>query len=176
MTELVLDMTSAFRMMHTDKDNPLVLYLDKRSDFDLANTCYQYGKLKGKPIYKNWNPKKPTIQCDFKKTPFPDKKYKLVIIDPPHRIENDKGDISLKYGVLCPETWQAEIKGAFAEGWRVLDDYGTLVFKWCEHNKDIDEILRLFPVKPVVVQKTAAAKKKNGRLGSTLWAIFLKVP
>lgn len=164
-------------MMHTNKDDPVIVYMDKRSDKELANTTCQYGSNQGKPFYPNWNPKVKTTQGDFRHIPFPNETFILVSFDPPHFIEHHrKGDMAKKFGVLEPETWQSDLKKGFAECWRVLKPYGVLIFKWSEHNRDVKEILRLFPVKPQFIQKTAAAKKKNGRLGSTLWCCFVKVP
>ena len=35
-------------------------------------------------------------------------------------------------GGYCRETWQSDLKRGFKECWRVLEDYGTLIFKWSD--------------------------------------------
>ena len=84
----------------------------------------------------NWNPNwcvKPDVIADFRDMPFPDKSFKLVVYDPPHLTSgSEKSVINKKYGLLNKETWKEDIIQGFKECWRVLDEHGTLIFKWNE--------------------------------------------
>lgn len=151
-------------MMHFDKHNPHVLYIDKRPECE------------------------PDQIANFTDLPFPDKRFKLIVFDPPHIIqtysENPSG-MSNRFGYLQPETWQSEIKKGFEELWRVLDDYGVLIFKWANTHASSDRILEMLPVKPIVYQITAkqARKWNSGKTSNrkadkvrTLWFTFMKFP
>ena len=66
----------------------------------------------------------PDEVMDFRDLKFPDKSFKLVVWDPPHSYDLGQG---------------------FKECWRVLQDYGVLIFKWNEKQIKLKSILRLFP-------------------------------
>ena len=75
----------------------------------------------------------PDIVMDFTKLGFSDKSFKLVVFDPPHLATlNETSILAKHYGVLNAQTWQSDLKNGFKECWRVLDDFGILVFKWCD--------------------------------------------
>ena len=102
--------------------------------------------------------------------PYDDKTFKLVVFDPPHLTSgSEKSVINTKYGLLNKETWKVDIVTGFAECWRVLDDYGLLIFKWNEANIKAKELLREFPVEPLFGDFT-------GKTGKTIWVTFMKVP
>ena len=74
----------------------------------------------------------PDVLCDFKALPFPDENFHLVVFDPPHlKVAGPKSWQAKKYGKL-PTDWESELRRGFAECFRVLKPYGTLVFKWSE--------------------------------------------
>jgi hypothetical protein len=101
---------------------------------------------------------------------FPDNSFKLVVFDPPHLLQG-RGSSWLvkKYGFLSKETWREDLTMGFKECWRVLEDYGVLIFKWNEESVPIKEILKLVPAQPLFGHPTA-------KHGKTLWFTFMKFP
>ena len=69
------------------------------------------------------------------------------------------------------------------ECWRVLSNYGILLFKWSNHDKTMDEVFASLPFKPLLVQVTTQNKSskhpnnKNSQFGAntTLWFCFMKI-
>jgi len=87
---------------------------------------------------------------DFRYLPYADGAFKLVVFDPPHLLRaGPKSWLRAKYGVLNPAAWKDDIKGGLSECWRVLDEGGTLIFKWAETHVKISELRELFPVPPL---------------------------
>jgi hypothetical protein len=156
----VLDACCGGRMFWYEKDNPKVLFMDRR---EVAKGVFA----------NNWNPNwcvKPDVLADFRDMPFPDKSFKLIVFDPPHLTSgSDKGVINIKYGLLDKQNWKADIVQGFTECWRVLDDYGTLIFKWNDANIKASELLKEFPIKPMFGDFT-------GKTGLTRWMTFFKQP
>lgn len=92
----------------------------------------------------------PDVICDFRQMPFKDNQFKLIIFDPPHL--NNIGDnawMAKKYGKL-PKDFVSYLKQGFDECWRVLDNGGTLVFKWNENQIKLNQIMETFPDAPVM--------------------------
>lgn len=113
---------------------------------------------------------KPDMIMDFRKMSFPDKSFKLIVFDPPHIISKGRNCRMTKiYGNLNKETWREDIKKGFDECWRVLDDYGTLIFKWSECNIKRKDILE-------VIGKTPLFGHPNGSKIPTHWFCFIKIP
>ena len=59
------------------------------------------------------------------------------------------------------------LAGGFAECFRVLKPNGTLIFKWCETQIPLRDILALTPEKPLYGHK-------GGAKSVTHWVAFLK--
>lgn len=160
--KFILDATAGFRMMHYDKQNPNVLFMDKRAE------C------------------QPEHIANFKNTELPSNSFYLIIWDPPYLVsngtQNAASNMKRMYGLLEPETWQADLREGFTELWRLLKPGGTLMFKWSTYSVSSDRVLDLFPIKPIVYQ--ISANKKNGesmtgkrvREVQTLWFCFFKNP
>ena len=55
----------------------------------------------------------------------------------------------------------------FAECFRVLRPEGTLIFKWCEYDVPVSEVLALTPEKPLYGHR-------SGKQSKTHWIAFLK--
>lgn len=112
----------------------------------------------------------PSTVCDFRKLPFKDNSYHLVVFDPPH-IKNigEKAFMSLTYGHLNKETWPQDIKKGFEECMRVLKPNGVLIFKWNTHDIKVSEIINAIGVEPLFGHKTRATKRS-----STHWFCFMK--
>lgn len=73
--------------------------------------------------------------------------------------------LAKKYGKLNIDTWPQDIKKGFEECMRVLDKYGTLIFKWNEEQIKLKEILKLIDYKPLFGDKRA----------KTHWLVFMKL-
>ena len=157
MKKLILDACCGGRMFWFNKHHPNTLYVDNRQE---KNGFYN------NPGHKV----EPDKIMDFRKLELEDKSFKLIVFDPPHLVSNCKtGAIAKEYGVLSPETWKEDIKKGFNECWRVLDDYGTLIFKWNECSIKRKEILNLIEKEPLFGHQVGARLK-------THWFCFMKIP
>ena len=141
-------------MMWENKQHPNVLYIDNRPETN------------------------PMELQDFRKLPYPDKTFKLIVFDPPHKIrkKSDTSRLAHDYGVLEPETWQSDLTKGFNELWRCLKDDGILIFKWGETQVKYKDILSLFPVKPLIRQKSAGSTSRQSKPCGTYWFCFMKIP
>jgi hypothetical protein len=80
-----------------------------------------------------------------------------------------------KFGCLEAETWQGDLKKAFKECWRVLEDYGILLVKWNDIEIPYKKLLRLFKKKPLFMNITAGRKAlEDGH--RSYWFCFMKIP
>lgn len=61
------------------------------------------------------------------------------------------------------------MKKGFEELWRVLDEGGTLVFKFADNDIDFKEVLDLAPTDPLFGTRT----KKNSKVENR-WFVFYK--
>ena len=156
--KFILDACCGGRTFWFDKHNPNTLYIDIKPR--PKGTCQE------RP---NWCCE-PDMVADFRNLPFDDKQFKHIVWDPPHlKGLQETSIMRKKYGVLNAETWQSDLKMGFNELWRVLDDYGTMVFKWSEGSISIKRVLKLFPISPLYGHPTA-------KQGKTKWFIFMKIP
>ena len=152
----ILDVACGGRMFWFDRKHPNVIYVDNRKE--------KWVLCDGRKFEV-----KPDRKMDFRKLKFTDKSFKLVVFDPPHlKVAGQKGWQSKKYGVLG-KNWQKDLTKGFDECWRVLDDYGVLIFKWNEYQIKVGEVLKLFKEKPLFGHPT----KRNGM---THWMCFMKLP
>lgn len=163
--KFILDACCGGRMFWFDKKHPKTLYVDIRK--------LPAGMIESSPKFEV-NPDK---VMDFRKLDLPDKSFKLVVWDPPHLKSLDLNSwIAAKYGVLDPKTWRTDILQGFNECWRVLEDYGVLIFKWSishdnrpKRDVSIAQILELLPVKPLFGHP-------SGSKMNTVWMCFMKIP
>jgi SAM-dependent methyltransferase len=166
----ILDATAGFRMMHFDKNNPLVTYFDIRDDAKLKMD------LQRVPNRKPWNPSKPTMQGDYRNLPFENDTFDLVLFDPSHFTKLGKTSVYyVKYGNLNKETWHEDLMKATQEIWRVLKPNGFLIFKWCTQEIPIKDVLKLFPVQPLFGQRTVGGQGSNRDKPRTFWFTFVKM-
>lgn len=141
-------------MFWFDKQNRDVLFCDNREYEDIL--------CDGRKLEI-----KPDMICDFTNLPFPDKSFKLVVFDPPHLLHiGESSWMAKKYGKL-DDNWREMIRDGFNECYRVLDDYGVLVFKWSENQITVKEILDVIGQQPLFGHK-------SGKLNNTHWMCFMK--
>lgn len=142
----ILDVCCGGKMFYADKQNPNVLFCDKR-EFE---TIFKKSKQKDEHFSV-----KPDVIADFRDLPFENESFSLVIFDPPH-IKNgsDKSFMVQKYGKL-DKTYKEDLAQGFQECMRVLKTSGTLIFKWSEAQISLSEILSCFNKEPLLMQKTS---------------------
>jgi hypothetical protein len=156
--KFILDACCGGRCFWFDKVHPNTIYQDNR--------IAERGHLPARPNHCVL----PDVVCDFRKMPYDDDYFKLVVFDPPHLLSGgETGWLRKKYGILNKETWQEDLRAGFAECFRVLQDYGVLVFKWNEESVKIKDVLSLCQYKPLFGHPTA-------KHGKTKWCVFMKIP
>jgi len=152
----VLDVCCGAKGMWFDKNDNRALYLDKRCE--THSNKYPSGK---KEMVIS-----PDIIGDFTNIQQPDESFWHIVFDPPHIKRNKLGEITKRYGNLEGD-WREMIRKGFAECFRVLKPNGTLVFKWCEVQFPIKDILELTDKKPLYGHK-------SGKKMQTHWVCFIK--
>jgi SAM-dependent methyltransferase len=152
----ILDPASSMRSFYFDKTDNRVVFGDIRADETHLLTNGQTIKIK------------PDQVMDFRSIPYEDESFFCVVFDPPHMLRlSEKSWMRKKYGVLDSDTWQEDLRQAFAECFRVLKTNGTLIFKWNEVSIPLKEILALTPEKPVFGHP-------SGKRMGTHWVLFMK--
>ena len=148
--KFILDACCGTRMFWNDKNHSNVLYIDNRI------------REKGFAIDNDKREIKPDIQMDFRNMNFKDNSFKMVVFDPPHIIRNSEAGVySRVYGILSRDTWKEDIGKGFKECWRVLDDYGTLIFKWSESSIKLKEVLEIINQQPLIKHKGWSCNNKR---------------
>ena len=147
----ILDVCCGTKMFWFNKNREDTVYMDNREYEDIL--------CDGRKIEI-----KPDIVANFKKIPFPDNSFKLVVFDPPHLLRvGDNSWLKKKYGKL-DNSWPQDIKKGFEECFRVLEPFGILIFKWNEEQIKLSEILKLTKIEPLFGNKRA----------KTHWLVFMK--
>ena len=147
----ILDACCDSRMFWFDRRHPDVVFMDRREETHML--------CDGRTLEI-----KPDVVGDFRKMPFNDGAFRLVVFDPPHLIHAGESSwLAKKYGQLN-SSWPDDIKKGFDECFRVLEPYGILVFKWNEEQIKLSEILKNIEYKPLF----------GNRRSKTHWLIFMK--
>lgn len=158
----ILDPCCGAKKFYFNKNNSLVLFGDIRDE-----TYIQCDKrvLKVHPDQK----------MDFRKLPFNNEEFSLVVFDPPHLINLGLNSyMAQSYEVLDKATWKDDLRRGFFECWRVLKPGGTLIFKWADKDIALSQILKLFePISPIFGDKKTTNSKTNT---SRFWLVFFKDP
>jgi hypothetical protein len=163
--KFILDACCGGRMMWFNKQHPNAIYIDNR-------------EAESGHIGNGWNPGHcvhPDILMDFRKMDFPDKAFKLVVFDPPHLVNvSPKSILGKKYGSLDELHWGHDLKMALNECWRVLDDFGILLFKWNDVQISHKKVLELVDFEPLIMN---VAKEKTAKQGAhrSYWFCFMKL-
>lgn len=151
MAKKIVDVCCGSKMFWFNKEHPSTAFVDKRR---LSETLCDGRKLEINTDY----------QADFRNLPFDNEMFYLAVFDPPHLVTvGDKSWLAKKYGKL-ESSWQEDIKEGFNECMRVLKPNGTLIFKWNEEQIRLSELLKVFPIKPLIGNKRA----------KTHWLVFMK--
>ena len=150
----ILDACCGSKMFWFDKNNPNVAFIDQRSEtINLPDRTVEIS---------------PDMIADFRHLPFSSNHFYMVVFDPPHLHKLGKESwMDKKYGVLLP-TWELDIKAGFDECMRVLEPYGTLIFKWNENQIKVSEIINAIAQQPLFGHK-------SGKSANTHWLSFMKI-
>ena len=154
-----LDVCCGSRMFWFDRQDERAVFADIRRETHTLTDSSSAGGSRSLVI-------DPDLQADFRDLPFADRSFHLVIFDPPHLVSNGRsGWLAKKYGKLGAD-WRDDLSAGFRECFRVLKPFGTLVFKWNEHEVKVAEILRLTEERPLVGNRCG----KNAR---SHWLVFM---
>jgi len=157
----VLDACCSVRSFWFDRKDPRAIFSDRRRETCIVDV--------GSPGTKGRKPLviDPDVLADFTDLPFPDDTFLHVVFDPPHVARNTpSGAVTKRYGILTGD-WREMLRKGFAECFRVLKPGGTLIFKWCEVQFPIDDILALTPERPLYGHR-------SGKKAQTHWVAFIK--
>lgn len=158
----VIDVCCGSRMMWFNRQDPRAIFCDQRAE-TITVTDNSRGNKSGQRVLTI----EPDFVMDFRALPFPDGAFKLVAFDPPHLVHaGPRSWLAAKYGRLGPD-WRDDLRKGFAECFRVLEEGGTLIFKWNETQVKLKEVLALTPEEPLFGQV-------SGRAGMTHWLVFMK--
>ena len=151
-------------MMWFDRANPQVIFADRRRE-TVTVTDRSHGNESGTRTICI----EPDTLMDFRAMPFADGTFKMVVFDPPHLVRaGPKSWLAAKYGKLSDD-WRDDLRQGFAECFRVLQEGGTLVFKWNETQVKLREVLQLTPHQPLF-------GNTSGKKAGTHWMVFMKGP
>jgi len=158
----VLDACCGTRMFWFNKHDERALFADKRQGTRIIDV--------GTPGTIGRTPKvvAPDVLQDFTAMNIPDNTFWHVVFDPPHfhKGAGATGRIAFDFGLL-PDNWRDMLRDGFAECFRVLKPHGTLIFKWCEAEIPLREVLALTPEKPLYGHR-------SGKKAQTHWIAFMK--
>jgi len=134
----ILDVCCGNREFWFDKKQPNTIYMDNRRE------------NKG---FREDRPNKeiqPDIVGDFRRLPFADESFKLVVMDPPHIIaDGPLFRMTKSYGWLEQDSWWDDIRQGVSECWRVLEVNGIFIFKWNEASIKRADVLQAIKWKPL---------------------------
>lgn len=151
----ILDACCGSRMFWYERNEPHTTYMDIRKEI----VHYKDRHLERIAEID------PDVIGDFRKMPFPDATFDLVIFDPPHLIKAGKGSwLAKKYGTLDLMSWKSDIQHGFSECLRVLNPNGVLLFKWNEDQIPFKEVLKVIQKQPILGDKRS----------KTRWSVFIK--
>lgn len=160
MDKFILDACCSVKAMWLDKNHPNTTYIDIRKE--------PPGFL-GHGRNEDINP---DVVMDFRNMNFPDNSFKLVVFEPPHIMTfGENSYFGKKFGCLNAETWQDDLRKGFSECWRVLEDYGVLIFKWSDNEISFKKVLSLIKEKPLFFNTS-----NNKATSVTKWFCFMKIP
>lgn len=153
----VLDACCGGKRFWFKRDDERALYVDIRKETDQIDP--RPGR-KPQIVEPDW-------QGSFTELPFPDDSFAHIVFDPPHMESiGDRSFLARQYGKLVGD-WREMLRAGFAECFRVLKPEGTLIFKWCEYDVPVADVLALTDQKPLYGHR-------SGKQSKTHWIAFLK--
>ena len=156
----VLDACCSKRAFWFDRKDSRAVFVDKRRETITRSDVSSTGGKRDIVI-------DPDTLADFTDLPFPSDTFDHVVFDPPHMLNvGDTSYLARQYGKLIGD-WRDMLRAGFAECFRVLRPGGTLIFKWCEYDVPVAEVLALTPEKPLYGHR-------SGKMSKTHWIAFLK--
>ena len=160
MNKPILDACCGSRMFWFDRSDDRAVFSDvRRETHELKDKSSRGGSRRLVVA--------PDELIDFRAMPFANETFNLVVFDPPHLIRNGKsGWLAKKYGKLG-EDWRDDLRAGFSECFRVLRPFGTMIFKWNEHEIRVSEILALTDQKPLFGNRCGKTAKSH-------WIVFMK--
>jgi len=154
----ILDACCGGRMFWFDKENASTLFIDIRNYQEFTT---------GKVIHERSRKINPEVVMDFRCMDLPSEHFNLVVFDPPHmKSVGDNSFIAKTYGKLN-EGWKKDLSKGFQECFRVLKVNGVLIFKWCEYDIPLREVLKCTTQKPIFGHP-------SGKQQKTHWITFFK--
>jgi SAM-dependent methyltransferase len=157
--KIILDACCGGRMFWENKEHQSAIYQDIR--IDELPLMEKYGLS---------FTVKPMVVGDFRKMPYRDGVFKMVLFDPPHLCLNKTAWMAKKYGTIKGMDVESDLNRGFLECWRVLRDFGVLIFKWNDQSVDISVVKKTFPAVPIIYKKIGTKGKR------TYWYVFMKIP
>lgn len=157
----ILDATCGSKSIWYQKNHPFVTFMDKRKES--AKSKHRMGERRRYRI-------DPDIISEWKDAPFPDDYFDMIIFDPPHLIRKREwtdSSMCIRYGKLYQDNYKQVLKEGIKKLFDILKPEGTFVFKWCDTDRPVEEILKLFPYKPMFGTRT-------GQSNTNHWIVFLK--
>lgn len=152
----ILDVCCGNREFWFDKKQTNTIYMDNRQE--------EKGFREDRPNKEI----QPDLLADFRCLPFSDKSFRLVVMDPPHIIATGPlFRMTKSYGWLEQDEWWDDIRKGVSECWRVLEDLGTLIFKWNEASIKRADVLNAIGRDPLFGHSVLS------KIG-THWFCFLK--
>lgn len=156
----VIDVCCGSRMFWFDRQDERAVFGDIRSEEHTLTDKSSPGGTRQLII-------DPDQVMDFRNLPYDEYSFYLVVFDPPHLVGNGQRSwLAKKYGKLGAD-WRDDIRAGFKECFRVLRPFGTLIFKWNEHDIKVSEILKLTDEKPLIGNRC-------GKTAKTHWLVFMK--
>jgi len=147
----ILDACCGSRMFWFNKNNPDVVFMDKRK----INTTL----CDGRQLIVD-----PDIIGDFTDIPYKSNRFDMVIFDPPHLIHVGKTSwLALKYGLIEGD-WKDMVRKGFTECMRVLKKDGVLIMKWSSDQISTKDVLKVLPMQPLF----------GNRRGKSIFLVFMK--
>ncbi len=147
----ILDACCGARMFWFDKNNPDVVFMDRRKVSTML--------CDGRQFVVN-----PDVIGDFTDIPYADNWFNMVVFDPPHLIHAGKTSwLALKYGTIEGD-WKDMIRKGFKECLRVLKKDGVLIMKWGSDQISTKDVLQVLPMQPLF----------GHRRGKSIFLVFMK--
>ena len=163
----ILDATCGPKGIWYQKNHPFVTFMDKRNGV-FNSKISENTKFSSSRRYRI----NPDVISEWKKAPFPNNYFDMIIFDPPHLIvdRNKKPPaLAIEYGCLYKDNYRQVLKEGINKLFDILKPEGVFILKWCENSIKVEDVLKLCPYKPLFGSNT----KSKGHT-QNFWICFLK--